>query len=192
MPDRERVARTIVLVEDKPQQNLVRRYLQRCRGNAYSDRQIDWRPLPAGRGSGEQYVRLEYPKQTRSCRSSLGKRASCLLIVMTDADTRETRKRGEQLSQELMAAEMEPRETAEPIVVLIPKRHVETWIQALLGKEVDEETDYTRAPHSSPSTEQIKRAANRAYDLTRPNTPLDAVRPPSLKASIPEWTKIPP
>jgi hypothetical protein len=32
-----------------------------------------------------------------------------------------------------------------------PKRHVETWIHALVGLSVDEQTDYKKAPYTQPS-----------------------------------------
>jgi len=111
--------------------------------------------------------------------------------VVIDADTKSTRQRAKQLSDALRAAGMEERHDDEPIVVLIPKRHVETWIRALLGHAVDEATDYTRAPYSPPSATGIKNAAARLYEWTRPGIDAPASSPPSLTFSIPEWRKIP-
>lgn len=83
---------------------------------------------------------------------------------------------------------MEERADDELIVVLIPKRHVETWIQALLGNQVDEVTDYTRP---TPTTKDIKHAAAELFAWTRPAATRGATSPPSLTASLPEWRKIP-
>lgn len=188
----ERIANTFVVVEDREQQNLVRRYLQRCWGSNYSERKIDWRPLPAGQGSGEQHVRREYAKQVRACRSSLGERNSSLLITVVDADTDTTSRRTTQLAAALEAADLPPRKPGEPIAVLIPKRHVETWIRALLGKEVDEEANYTKAPYSFvPTRNDIKNAANELHAWTRPRAEPGPTSSPSLTESIPEWRRIP-
>jgi hypothetical protein len=182
----ERIANKFILAEDVEQQNLVRRYLERC-GHGSSLRLA---PLPAKGpgGSGEKYVRDEYPKQIQACCSSLGRRASALLIVIIDADMETTQHRAVQLSNALKAADMREPQDAEPIVVLIPKRHVETWIRALLGNTVDEHTDYK---NPKPTSEEIHRAAKTLYDWTRPNAAPGSTSTASLTQSIPEWRKIP-
>jgi hypothetical protein len=72
--------------------------------------------------------------------------------------------------------------------VLIPKRHVETWIRALLGDQVDEVTDYTQP---TPTAKEIKDAAAALYTWTRPAASPGPTSPASLTASIPKWQKIP-
>ena len=74
-----------------------------------------------------------------------------------------------------------------PIVVLIPKRNVETWIRALLGDAVDEDTDY-KSP--APSSTDIRSAAANLYEWTRPSAQPPDSAPASLKSSISEWRKI--
>jgi hypothetical protein len=93
-----------------------------------------------------------------------------------------------QLSDALKSAILTDRRDDEPIVVLIPKRHVETWIRALLGVNVDEATDYTRP---TPTAKEIKDAASELYVCTRPSADPGPTFPPSLTASLPEWQKIP-
>ncbi len=173
-----------VLVEDVVQQNLVRRFLERC---GHDLRACRFLPLPAGRGCGEKHVRDQYPAQVRACRSSLGKKTSALLVVMIDADKETVAQRHRQLDRELEKAGAQGREAVEPIAVLVPKRHIETWIRALLGEVVDEDTDYT-AP--VPRPEQIALAARTLHTLTRPSAALSAM-PASLAVSIPEWQRIP-
>jgi len=186
----DRIANIIVLTEDTEQRNLVRRYLERCR---HDTRSVRFEPLPAQGpgGSGEKYVRDNYAKQVRACRSSLGKRASALLVVMVDANGDTTQRRASQLSEALQVAGEGERSTDGPIVVLIPKRHVETWIRALLGMPADEATDYTKAPYRPPTAGDIKKSAATLYEHTRLGTALPGAFPPSLTASIPEWQKIP-
>jgi len=176
----------IILAEDQEQQNLVRHYLKRC-GHR------NFRVVPPAAkgpgGSGEKYVRDQYAIQVRACRSSLGKRASAMLIVIVDADMQTTQARYRQLEKAIQAAGGRPRQADEPIVVLIPKRHVETWIRALLGHSTDETTDYS-AP--APTATEIKQAAAnlQAWMRGQSGDPRDDF-PPSLIASRDEWKRIP-
>lgn len=188
MPDR--IANKIILAEDKEQQNLVRRYLERCGHDTRSLRLVAL-PAKASGGSGEKYVRDHYPQEVRACRHSLGRRASALLIVVIDADLKSTQQRAKQLSDELEAAGQEDRTEDDPIVVLIPKRHVETWIRALLGKSADETTNYKRAPYRALTSADVKNATAKLHEWTRPTAHAPLTSPPSLTASIPEWRKIP-
>ena len=184
MPDR--IANKVVLVEDVDQQNLLYRYLDRCGHHARDCRFV--RPARGLGGSGEKFVRDNYAQEVKACRSSLGRRASALLVVMIDADTETTERRASQLSAALQTAGMDARGNNEPIVVLIPKRHVETWIRALLGATVDEAQSYE---NPKPTRDDIKLAAETLYGWTRPNAAARPAFPPSLNDSRPEWRKIP-
>ena len=133
-------------------------------------------------------MRDQYPLQVRACRSSLGKKTSALLVVVIDADMETTEYRAAQLSEALKNAGEEARDGGEPIVVLIPKRHVETWIRALLGNEVDEVTDYKKP---KPTYAETVTAAETLHQWTRRNAVPDPTCPPSLTDSLLEWKKIP-
>jgi hypothetical protein len=182
----ERIANIVVLAEDQEQQNLIRRYLERCGHNVRAVRFVSL-PAKTSGGSGEKYVRDNYPNEVRACRSTLGRRASALLVVMIDADSGTTGHRAAQLASALAAAHMDARDLNEPIVVLIPKRHVETWIRASLGDTVDEDTDYK---NPAPSSTDIRNAAAELYNWTRSGAQPPDSAPPSLKSSMPEWRKI--
>lgn len=178
----------VVLVEDREQQNLIFRFLARCNRNlTYRDCRFELAATRGG-GSGEQFVRNRYPAEVREHRRRLGKGASALLVVMVDADMKTTQYRDSQLSETLKAAGMEERGRDEPIVVVIPKRHVETWIRALLDDPVDEVTDYKKP---KPAPNEIRRAAETLHQWTRPGAAVGSTSPPSLTESIPEWQKIP-
>ncbi len=165
----------------------MRRYLEKCGHNTRECRFVS--PAAKGPGgSGERYVRDRYAREVQACRSSLGRRASALLVVIVDADKDTTQRRASQLSDALRAASMGERRDDEPIVLLIPKRHVETWIRALLGVRVDEVNDYTRPV---PTLKEIKEAAAELYGWTRPGANPGATSPPSLTASLAEWRKVP-
>ena len=194
----ERIANIVVLVEDMEQQNLVFRYLERCSPRiAYRDCRFECAATKSG-GSGEQFVRNRYPAEVKEHRRRLGKGASALLAIMLDADMETTQRRAKQLADALEAARKacppkeqhhyRPPGVKDPIAVLIPKRHVETWIRALLGNQVDEVTDYTQP---TPTGKEIKDAAAELYEWTRPRASAASTSPPSLTASLPEWQKIP-
>ena len=184
MPDR--IANKIILAEDPEQQNLVRRYLERC-GHKAPFRLVALPPKASG-GSGEKYVRDQYPTQVRACRSSLGRKAAALLIVIVDADAETTARRATQLAVALRDTGQERRTDDEPIVVLIPKRHVETWIRALLDDVVNEHNDY-KSPQ--PTGKEIRKATETLYAWTRRNAVARPDFPPSLRASKTEWRKVP-
>jgi len=162
-----------VLVEDKEQQNLVRHFLTR---SGLSTPRFE--PLPNGSGSGEQYVRERLPSLLKKVRSSIGHSVSAIAIVMVDADTATVPARRAQLVSHV--------DDLLDLALLIPKRHVETWIGALTGHPVDEQTDYKRRFGDAPL---IKQAATTLYEWTRPNFEVAQSCPPSLVASIPEWQK---
>ncbi len=178
----------MILVEDMEQQNLIFRFLERCdRGLTYRHCRFE-HAAKSSAGSGEQFVRERYPVEVKEHRRRIGKGTSAILVVMVDADMEATQHRATQLSKALEDKEMERRGDDEPIVLLIPKRHVETWIRALLGTHVDEEKDYKKP---NPTSDEIREAAGTIYQWTRPNVGPSPTSPPSLTASLPEWKKIP-
>src|SRR5438477_1878846 len=132
----ERVANIIILAEDKEHEILVKRYLQRA---GHNDRSIRPVALPGSRQGGSQHVREQFPKQVKECRGTLGRRASCLLIVITDADNLTTLQRERTLEDELDQAGHGQIVPTEPIVILIPKWQVETWIKCALGQVISED-----------------------------------------------------
>ncbi len=133
-------------------QNLVRRYLEEC---GVQRHQLRFVALPASRGCGEQYVRIAYPSQVQALRSRQAK-ARTALIVLIDADSASVKERHQQLATQLEGADQPTRTSDEPIVLLVPKRHVETWIGCLRGLPVDEDRDFKRP---TPSSEDISQAA---------------------------------
>jgi hypothetical protein len=70
---------------------------------------------------------------------------------------------------------------------LIPKRNVETWVLCLGGRQVDENTDYSR---EGGIDELIKPAAITFFSWSRPNVTPPACCVPSLLAAIPEVRRL--
>lgn len=184
MPNR--VANVVILVEDMEQQNLIFRFLERCsRTLSYRGCRFE-RPARRAGGSGEQFVRKQYPVEVKEHRRRIGKGASALLVTMIDADKGTTHDRAQQLSAGLRAAGLEQPGANEAISILIPRRHVETWIRALLGDPVDEATDYK---NPKPTAAEIRDAAGTLHVRTRANADPGATTPQSLADSLPERRK---
>ncbi len=177
------IANIVVLCEDQEQQILVRRYLSRL---GRSD--ASFRPVAGRHGSGSQYVRTQFPKEVAICRRTLGNRTRCLLIVMTDADNLTAPSREKTLHDELAGTGKAPVNQTEPVVILIPKWQVETWIKCLLGQVMDEDDKKSDQPPVTAG--QIRQAASTLYDWTRPNAILASTCVPSLTAAIPRWQRI--
>jgi hypothetical protein len=78
----KRIAQIILLVEDLNQENLLRRYLQRC---GHGSRGMRSQRSPSRQGSGEQFVRENYTSEVRAIRSQMTRTRACL-IAMIDAD----------------------------------------------------------------------------------------------------------
>lgn len=181
----ERIANIILLVEDINQENLLRRYLQRL---GHDNRNMRTRILPHGQGSGEQFVRESYAPEVRAIRAQLNRTRACL-IAMIDADTGSIADRRQQFERALQDAQELPRSPTEPILNLIPKRNVETWILCLNSAMVDEGSNYHHDPRVNPQS--IKTAANTLYSWTRPNFVFPNICAPSLHACQPEFRRVP-
>lgn len=181
----ERIANIIILSEDDEHQNLVRRYLQRV---GHNDRSFRFVALPGNRQCGSQYVREQFPQQVHECRGTLGKRASCLLIVIADADNLTVARREQTLREQLQEAGQSAITQEEPIVILIPKWQVETWIKCLLGEMVSEDDPHTDHPPVTP--EHIRQAAVRTFEWARPQAQVGPTCVPSLQAALPRWRRI--
>src|SRR5438552_18246447 len=116
----------LILAEDLRQANFAKHFLQERNVSPTTIRIL---PLPAGRGSGFDYVIREYPRQLSAMRR-LG--ASAGLIVMIDADEGPIERRQSQLTDALYHSQVAPPSESECICVLVPRRNVDTWIFHLL------------------------------------------------------------
>jgi len=180
-----RIAQIIILAEDQEHQMLVRRYLIHT---GHERRSFRFLPLPANRRCGSQFVRERFAEQVKECRGMLARGASNLLIVITDADNLKTTEREQNLQAELAKLGNDAVDTNEPIVILIPKWNVETWVKCLLGQSMDEENrDSDRPP---VTREQITTAAAILFAWARHNAQPGGTCVASLNAALPRWRKI--
>ena len=133
-------SQVIVLVEGQRDERFVRQYLYQA---GYEAHRIFPVPLASGRGAGEQRVRARVRKNVDACRAR-ARRAATALIVMIDADVGEVLGRQQQLRD--LLGPIEARKDGEPIVHLIPKRNIETWVLCLTMTIVSENEDYHLLP----------------------------------------------
>lgn len=107
---------------------------------------------------------------------------------MTDADNLTVQAREKTLHDEIKSANRAAIEDVEPIVILIPKWQVETWIKCLMGQPMDEDDRNSDRP--SVSADQIKAAVETLYSWARPNAQIGQTCVPSLRLALPRWLRI--
>lgn len=169
----------VLLCEDQAQETFVRRFLRKRR---FKPGEIRTLPLPAGSQSGEQWVRSRYPEELKAIRS----RGNAYLVVVTDADRHTTAQRKNELDQECDRRGVNPRRADEPVLVLVPRRNIETWFEYVDGQEVDESTNY---PKRFAAT-QHRELADALYRMCHERQRLVEPAPPSLAESCDEYAKL--
>lgn len=173
---RENYTQVVVLCEDRQHWVFAYRFLTQ---NGVHGRRIRPEVCPSWRGSGEQYVRVQYPIEVAEQR----KRASRLnsaLIVIQDCDVGSLEGRRATLEQ---SAARGPNDR---IALLFPKRNIETWIHFLAdGEAVNEDDRYPklRGRESDCHDAADRLAAKNEYRLS-------ADVPSSLRAACPEIRRI--
>lgn len=172
---------TIVLCEDLQHAAFVGRFLK-LRG--WHNRQIRTRPCPAGKGSGEQWVRRELPAELRAYRSRSSRAKSCLVVVL-DADQGTVDQHLRELDQACRDAGETPRAGDERVLFVIPRRNIETWLAYLQGQAVDETSEYPRLPF-----ERECRAGVAALDDMCRRQELREPAPPSLMTACDEHRRL--
>jgi hypothetical protein len=182
----DRVSRIVLLCEDQRHQQLVFAYLHRC-GCKNPERIV--RPRVASRekhGGNVGWVLDEFPKELEACRKRQT-RVNTLLIVFVDADTLTVEARRRQFRDRLKAMKHKSLTEKDPVVLLIAKYHVETWICALLGQSVSEEEDCKKRKFTK---EEIHQAAKTLHAWSRENAAPQSSHVPSLMSALPGWRMI--
>jgi hypothetical protein len=176
-----RVSGIILLCEDDPQEQLVREYTKKCGLNTNRPYFIPCNASRAVHGGNVGWVIQEFPRQFHACRQRQA-RAKTLLIVVADADDFTVQQRRKHFEDAAVNIQ-----TDDPLVLLIPRRHIETWIRNALGTTVDESSSYK---HPEPKRGEIQDAARRIYEWSRqcPQNGSSCVE--SLLIALPEWRKI--
>jgi hypothetical protein len=173
--------RAVILCEDKQQEVFARTLLTTC-GIRILRVQIN--PDPR-KGSGEQYVRRNYPKEVKAFRTNYSAQPDTRLIVLIDADVRTVEGRLQQLEEALRENGLTIRQPQERIGVFVPKRNIETWIYFLQGQSVDEETTYPKFRRNESVCKPYVKTLAQNY-----HQPLPDHAPASLKTACGETARI--
>jgi hypothetical protein len=176
----------VILCEDKLHRVFVTRLLKQY---GYAEHDLRIEQCPVGSGSGESFVRRNYPGELAAYRSRTA-RAKTFLIVMIDADTGSVADREAQLKQACEQASVQPRQSAERVVHAIPKRAINTWLAWLDGQDADETTDYRAHGYAFRKCEaEVSRLVKPLHEMCKARkVPEDA--PPSLKHACGEFARI--
>jgi hypothetical protein len=127
--------RVTILSEDTRHSHFVIGYLEKL---GFKNKNIFEKFSPKGEGSGEQFVRDNFPKEVKAHRSK--KCQNIILIVVTDADGYTYKNRLDTLTKTLQTTPLQPNER---IIILIPARNIETWFwYADNSTNCNEQTDY--------------------------------------------------
>jgi hypothetical protein len=179
------VSQIILLCEDDGHRRLAVAYMNRCRIN----RRVVVEKVASRlqRGGNVDWVLREFPAELRACRQR-HQRAKTLLVVVVDADNLTVDERRRQLNDRLEVAGYEELTANDPVALLIPRRHIETWIRSLLGEEVTEDDDCKDWKKLTKG--ELRQAADTAYQWARPNAIAGLTCVRSLTTSLPEWLKI--
>ncbi len=169
----------VLLCEDKQTDSFVRRFL---RHRKFRGRDIRTLPLPDGSRSGEQWVRERYPDQLKAIRQRRG----AYLIVVTDADNLSVDRRRAQLRDACNRENVPPRNDRDGVLLIVPRRNIETWLAYLGGSDVDENERYPRLRHAGDCEEH----AGALYRMCHEKQELRPPAPPSLQDACGEYRKL--
>lgn len=187
-------AQFVVLCEDLQAQVFICRALVHAGANHRRIRRVAL-PSTVSGGAGHAYVITNYPREVKAFRLQNAKASTCL-IVHIDADpTHRVAERHTELATSLKKAGGAPRQQMEPIVELVPKRNIETWIYALdasLASELIGPIDEIGAYPKFKAESKCAKAAEAFANLANTNAhPAMAGAVPSLLDGIAEFKRRP-
>ncbi|MEI8079071.1 MAG: hypothetical protein WCH61_05515 [bacterium] len=172
----------ILLCEDRMQASLVYAYLNKC---DYKTDRCVIRKVASEKGKSEGgnvgWVLEEFKKELHACRQRHRVVAETLLIVVIDADDFSVDDRRTHLKDKTLF------DATDPLVLLIPRRHIETWIRAATNQPVGEIEDCKRPALGKP---EFRTAATTIHGWARNAPPPGPTCVPSLRSAFPEWRKI--
>jgi hypothetical protein len=174
----------VILCEDLQQECFIR-HLFRLRG--YQKHQLRPEKPRPGCGSGEQFVREQFPRELANCRRRRRSHPGtwlCLIVCM-DADTQTVEDRVKSLRKACTDAGVPFRGEGEQVCFVVPKRNIETWLAYLRGEPVDEQAEYRK--YACPS--DCQRDVEHLDEMCRQQK-LKPVPPPSLSHACEEFKRL--
>lgn len=185
-------SQVILLCEDDAHAQVVRSYMKKCGFNTerclvekIASRMVH--------GGGLKWVREVFAHELTACRQRHQAFSKTLLVVVADAD------KDKDVNQQGLEVDNRRREfgneiaftPADPLVLLIPRRNIETWIHfALLPDEpIDETVDYKVARKLDKA--DYRTAGRQIHEWAHSQTQqLPANMPPSLVSGLGDWKRI--
>ena len=122
----------------------------------------------------------KFSEELNACRSRQ-KRARTLLIVIADADNYSVEARKGHLSDRSSFNDNDP------LVLLIPKKHIETWVCSATGRSVAEADDCKSLKLKKGD---FREAARKIHDWAHNDSSVDSTCVDSLRMALPEWRRI--
>ncbi len=141
-----------ILCEDAQMDSFINSFLK-C--NNINTRKRYTIPIPAGEGSGEAFVRSHLPREVRMLH--VKKYINIVVIACTDADKLTVADREQKLVDQVKKEMPKWDYTNEMLLIWIPKREIETWIEYFKGGEVDEEMDFKHDGNPSSCKEEAEK-----------------------------------
>lgn len=167
----------VLLCEDKQHEAFCRRFLNAA---GWETRAMRVEKAPDGRGAGDRFVRLQFPRELRAHRSRPVNQA---VVVMVDGNSVGVEGRVRELDRACRDADVAERRADEAVAVFAPTWNIETWLAYLDGARVDEgRRDYPRL--------ERERECQRHVDVLTDICRTGALRepwPPSLQAACGEY-----
>ena len=167
----------VILCEDRVHEVFLRRFLNSF---GFETRKLSFFVAPPGQASAEQFVKLTYGQLLLEYR--LRNPVFHRFLVMIDADTGTVRDRHQQLDAVAITVSIQPRQTGEGIIHLVPKRNIETWIHRLFGQPANEDDSYKLIYKKQNEREFCQPAAEALHALVLGNS--DQPDLPSLSMGV--------
>lgn len=162
----------------------MRRFLKLRGWKAHDIRE---RIAPPGVISGEQWVRERFPGELDAVR---GRGRHTVLVVGTDADTMSVNARtaSASLDQACQTQGVAKRTGQDPVVMVVPKRNIETWFAYLRGENTNEVDRYPRYDKESDCQAIVRELDERCRSQQRLHAPLpDSLRRTCLAFKSVDW-----
>ncbi len=173
-------SQVIILGEDSAHHTFVREFLKE---RGYAHRQIRSVAVPGRRGSGEAFVRKEFPKYLKVVRS----KQNIGLVTVMDADSADYHRRLVQMRAQCREHGIDWRTDEESVVIAVPARNIETWFVYLTcdGEWSEESNEWKRK-----KDKLAKPAAQLLHRMCYVDQKLREPAPLSLKLACDEWKRM--
>jgi hypothetical protein len=171
----------VILCEDSQHKVFITRFLKQQNKNYRQIRVVLSEPAS---GSGEQFVRENYPIELKAYRN-ISRRLSTSLAVVIDADIKKIEERIKDFDDACRAEGISCRDKKEKVAFIIPKRNIETWLRYLRDEDFDEQEPYNKYKgNESLCAPQVKKLDEMCRDNGLPEN-----APHSLKLACKEYNE---